>query len=866
MGQASWNRIRNGWGNWLGHVFHRTPVSHDPVELFARFQAVLTTNNRSLEIITDLGEKLSGAYLFDVNYTKTAYTELFEAISESLENFIRLTGDANLVLAETLDRINRQVQRVLSEAGPESEPLIFLYPDITWDTAEVVGGKNYHLALLGNELHLKIPKAFAVTTRAFELFLAHNQLNEQRQALAVSQDTDKDLAELRRAVLNGSIPEEFTDALEQAVCKLTGRNRSGYQLAVRSSAEEEDGEFSFAGQFDSELNVPATAKAVGAAWRRVAASLFTERAAAYQQQLGYDLGRLRMATACVAMIPAKVSGVIYTMAGPQNEDSLIINASWGLGPAVVDGITDADFYLVRKCDPPVISESRTGRKEVMVVEDGSAGIKTTPTPMEQRQQPCLSENQVLALTRQAMLIEKFFRVPQDIEWAIDDRGEIFILQSRTLKIDQEANPSPTGSTGPITENPDLPVLMKNQGIVVRQGVAAGRVFMIRNQEDLEQVPRGSVLVAPHDSPQYVRVIPFINAIITDTGVATSHMASICREFEVPTVVNTGNATELLAAGDDVTLQADSDGKATVYAGIAHDLLLEAQQMSGRMNQLYEYRRQKYLMRYIAPLHLVNPLEDNFSPEKCRSIHDLIRFMHEMSVQALVAGAVKQAKGITGLLFGRKKTIQELELPLPIHMLVIDIGGALAGTGRKARLEQIHSRPLRAILQGMLQPGVWNDETMPLTGKDFLAGMTRTADPGQLSAGGANLAVASAEYVNLSLRFGYHFNMLDCYCTDQPRNNHIFFRFVGGAAAITNRSLRITFIERVLESYGFLTKAQGDLLVARTSNLPGTEVESILVNIGRLIGFARQIDAAMVSVEVAERLAADFLAGQLPNLR
>jgi pyruvate,water dikinase len=149
--------------------------------------------------------------------------------------------------------------------------------------------------------------------------------------------------------------------------------------------------------------------------------------------------------------------------------------------------------------------------------------------------------------------------------------------------------------------------------------------------------------------------------------------------------------------------------------------------------------------------------------------------------------------------------------------------------------------------------------------DFLAGMARTTDVGNLSAAaGANLAVASADYVNLGLRFGYHFNMLDCYCTDLPRNNHIFFRFVGGAATITNRSLRIHFMSRVLTTYGFLTKSKGDLLVARISNLPRQEIEKLLTDIGRLIACARQLDAALVSVEAAENLATDFLAGNLPE--
>lgn len=853
----------SSWLERLQRFFHHVPDTgqRDLASLFARFKAVLEANNRSLEAITDLGEKFGGEYLFDVNYTKAAYGELYSSISDALKNFNLLTGNSYPTLAEILDRIDHHVQRVISETSSESDPLVLFYPEITWEMAEIVGGKNYHLALLGNDLHMKIPKAFALTTRAFDLFVDHNQLTERLQNLSAKKDVNAALAELRQEVLAGKIPEEFTAEIDKAVRKIAGHKREKFLLAVRSSAEEEDEDFSFAGQFESELNVPAITESICAAWRKVVASLFTERAVAYQQHLGFELGHLRMAAACVAMVSARVSGVIYTIAGPDREDTLLINASWGLGPAVVDGITDADLYLVHKGDKPAISEIRLGGKEIMVIGKENEGITTMPTPPSQREIACLTEEQILALAQKALIIEKYFRKPQDIEWAIDERGEIYILQSRPLKIyEQDKNPVPAGSA---TKTPDLPVLMKNQGIVVRPGITAGRVSLVRTNEDLSQVSRGAVLVAHHDSPQYVKVIPFINAIITDTGVATSHMASICREFEIPTVVNTGNATEILPAGKEVTIVAGDNEEVTVYDGLARDLLHKERQSRSTLHQIYEFRRQKYLMRFIAPLHLVNPLEEDFIPEKCRSVHDIIRFMHERSVQTLISGALAQTRSLSA----QKGAIHELELHLPIRLLVIDIGGALTeGSGRKASLEQLRSRPLNAVLQGMLKAGVWRDEPMPLKGMDLLAGMTRGGDLNTYSAAaGANLAVASEEYVNLSLRFGYHFNMLDCYCTDQPRNNHILFRFVGGAATITSRSLRIHFMSQVLSAYGFMTRSKGDLLVARLSNMPREEIEGMLVNLGSLIGSARQLDAALVSIEAAESLAVDFLAGRMPEI-
>jgi len=847
----------NAWPDWLRRVLGLAPTAapRDPATLFTHFQAVLAGNNQALEAITDLGEKLGGDYLFDVNYTRKAYGELFAAISEALANFTLLTGNAYPVLAEILARIDRQVRRLLSEGDPEHGPLVVFYPEITWDLAEAVGGKNYHLAVLGNDLNLRIPDSFAVTTTAFDLFCDHNGLKERLAGLAASADPEKVLEELRQAILSGTIPEPLAEELARATRKLAGRQGERYLLAVRSSGEEEDGDFSFAGQFESVLNVPADPEKVGEAWKRVAASLFGTGAVAYQRAHGYRPGSLRMAAACVTMIEARVSGVIFTAAEQKRRDNMLISAAWGLGPAVVDGITDADLYTVNKEALQTVVESRIGRKEVMVVS-GGAGIVTVPTPEAMRDQPCLTETQVLELAGQARRIEEYFQGPQDIEWAIDVRDRIFILQSRKLRLEEEdtaAVPEPGAGT-------DLPILLRDRGVVVRKGTTAGRVFRVREIADLERVPKGAILVTHHDSPQVARVIPFVNAIITDTGTPTSHMASICREFAIPTVINTENGTELLPEGREITLQAGDHGF-TVFAGVARQLLQAERRQAGKLRELYEFRRQKYLMRYIAPLHLVNPLEEEFAPEKCRSVHDLIRFMHEKAVQALVAGATRQAASLTNRLLGRAGALHDLALPIPIRLLVLDIGGAVArGSGRQVVPEQVESQPLRAILAGLLAPGFWSEEALPLTGRDFLAGMTRATDPGVVTAAtGVNLAVATAEYVNLSLRFGYHFNMLDSYCTPNPHNNHIFFRFVGGAAAITSRSLRIHFMAKVMGGLGFLTKPKGDLLVARISNLPPGEVLRLLENLGRLIGFARQLDAAMTSEEAAEQLARDFLA-------
>ena len=459
----------------------------DLAERFRAFQAVLDGNNRTLEAMTEMGEMLGGDYLFDVNYTRSAYAELFGAISDSIRNFNLLTDNRYPLLAQTLARIDGLVQRMLTDSAPPSQLLVVFYPEISWDLAEEVGGKNYHLAEMANSLHLRVPEAFAVTTAAFTAFLRHNGLEERLLGMATADK--KALAAMRAAILAGDFPDDLRASLSSALERMRGHLSDSASLAVRSSADEEDGDFSFAGQFATVLNVPCRLEEVLAAYKEVVASLFQVNATAYQRQLGYDLGKLKMAVGCVAMIEAKSSGVIYTVASATARDRMAISAAWGLGTGVVDGLTDADLYTVAKGERPQLVEQRIGNKALMVVNCGESGIETRETPPEQQGMACLSEATVLELARQAQIIEAHFKSPQDIEWAIDQDGRCSILQARALRV-EESTTEPT--PGPMAVEPaGYPVLLRDQGVVVQRGATAGKVFVLHPLMNSKLFPRAA---------------------------------------------------------------------------------------------------------------------------------------------------------------------------------------------------------------------------------------------------------------------------------------------------------------------------------------------------------------------------------------
>jgi pyruvate,water dikinase len=520
----------------------------------------------------------------------------------------------------------------------------------------------------------------------------------------------------------------------------------------------------------------------------------------------------------------------------------------------VEGRVEADNYLFDKEPVLMPAGTRVGKKETMFVRENAAegGIAEVETPAGLRAKACLDEGRAMELAGMAVEIEKYFRRPQDIEWALGSDGLLYILQSRPLRV----SGADTGKWKEFSLSEvsgKYRALIKDKGFVVQKGIAAGRAFVLKSPDEIDSLPRGAILVARNDSPQFVRALPYISAIITDTGAPASHMASICREFRIPAAVNTREATHLIKHGQEITFYAGREGELAVFDGFVEEVLALREEVHRGVEELYEFRRKKYIMRFISPLNLVNPLTDEFTPGKCKTMHDILRFMHEKSVQELIEASM----GAAG-----KGGLKKLELPVPAGIFVIDIGGGLlSGTdGEKVTPEQVLSLPLKAVIQGMLHPGAWNLEAVALQAKDFLTSMMRMEDISSEGTryAGKNVAVISGEYLNLTLRFGYHFNLLDCYCSEQAANNHIYFRFVGGATDISKRSRRIQLIDDILKEYGFISSTKGDLIISRLSHIEKDEALRILEMAGKLIAFTRQLDALLNDAADIEKYKKNFL--------
>ena len=826
---------------------------------FEHFKSVLDSNNRALEVITDIGEKLGGDYLFDIVYLKKAYARLKKDMTFSLRTFDELTQNHYQRLHGVFDYLDSLVTRMVDEEPSPPPPLVMFLEDIPWGMPHDVGGKNASLAEVKNHLGLNVPDGFALTTSAFDLYIRFNNLEsniERVKQTTAAKDTA--LQNLQEFILHGSFPPELSNAIQKALDRIKSHHGECF-LAIRSSAEEEDGGRSFAGQFKTMLNVPLSREPVERAYRSVIASLFSRKAVSYQQQTGYDIGSFKMAVGCLVMVDAASSGVVYSTTPEGDNGTLIISAAWGLGEAIVEGKAETDLFVIKKGKEPVLLRTTLGNKNTMIVKNGKEGTVEVSTPEELRKKPCLSSEQATVLAAQAMAIERYFGSPQDIEWALDKSGVLFVLQARPLQVQVESRESESIMTRESVADNAHPVILRNLGIVVQRGAGAGKAFIVTKPSDSIPLPKGAVLVAKHDSSLFVRIMPYVSAIITETGSQTSHMAALCRELKIPTIVNVPNATEILTHGQDITVVAEDEDKMSIYRGIIRDVLMKSGQDMNRMEDIYEFRKKRYLLRYLTPLNLIDPLMDEFTPERCRTMHDILRFMHEKAVAELV----ESARGGSATL-KRRGSVTRLDLPVPAGILVMDMGGGLepGGQDEAATFDRIASIPFRAIIGGMINAGAWHSDAVALKTRDFLSSMMRMPDITNAtdSTAGYNVAIISREYVNMSIRFGYHFNMVDCYCSGIAKNNHIYFRFAGGATDLTKRSRRLELIARVLTVYGFNIKIKGDLLIARLAGINQTDMEKVLDQTGRLIAFARQLDAVLHDDVAVDRYANNFLDG------
>jgi pyruvate, water dikinase len=444
---------------------------------------------------------------------------------------------------------------------------------------ETVGGKNSSLGEMISSLAqagVRVPGGFATTAAAYREFLAQGGLDERiRKELAGLdvEDVDK-LAATGARIRDWVLATPFQKAFHEAVCSQL-RSMSGGQeiaVAVRSSATAEDlPEASFAGQQETFLNVRGEASVLKA-MHEVFASLFNDRAIAYRVHQGFDHAAVALSAGVQHMVRSDLgaSGVMFTLDTDSGfREVVFITSSYGLGETVVQGAVNPDeFYVykrsLREGKQAILRRNLGGKAIKMVYAPAGSNerVSTIDVAKEDRARFSLNDADIVALAKQALIIEQHYKQPMDIEWGKDgSTGEIYILQARPETVQSRA--------GRTIQRFSLKSRSKvlSSGRSIGQRIGSGPARIIRRVSAMSRVQPGDVLVADMTDPDWEPVMKRSAAIVTNRGGRTCHAAIIARELGIPAVVGCGDATQSIREGQEVTVSCAEGDTGYVYQGL-----------------------------------------------------------------------------------------------------------------------------------------------------------------------------------------------------------------------------------------------------------------------------------------------------------
>ncbi|NIK44194.1 phosphoenolpyruvate synthase [Xanthomonas arboricola] len=463
-----------------------------------------------------------------------------------------------------------------------NENILWLHELRLADLARV-GGKNSSLGeMIGNlaGLGVSVPGGYATTAEAFKDFIAHNDLSKRIFDKLATLDVEDVGAltvagkEIRGWVIDAPLQPELDRDIRTAYAQLCAENGGGeVAVAVRSSATAEDlPDASFAGQQETFLNVIGADDVVHKV-KEVFASLYNDRAIAYRVHHGFKHEDVFLSAGVQLMVRSGVgaAGVLFTLDTESGfRDVVFVTSSFGLGEMVVQGAVNPDEFYVYKptltAGKPAILRRSLGSKAIRMVYSDVPGerVRTEDTPVELRSTFSISDEDVQELSKQALVIEKHYGRPMDIEWAKDGvSGKLFIVQARpeTVKSRSHATQIERFSL----EAKDAKILVEGRAVGAKIGSGVARV--VRSLDDMNRVQAGDVLIADMTDPDWEPVMKRASAIVTNRGGRTCHAAIIARELGVPAVVGSGNATDVISDGQEVTVSCAEGDTGFIYDGL-----------------------------------------------------------------------------------------------------------------------------------------------------------------------------------------------------------------------------------------------------------------------------------------------------------
>ena len=816
------------------------------LEQFRNFRALLTANNNALELMSSAEDMLHSGKPFGMAFVRGELTALTVNVYKMAHSLVVLSGGRYTDLHGRFSSITDEIEAILSRQ-PEvaGTALVLGIDDIDRGVVDQVGAKMANLGEMKKHLGLRVPDGFVVTAAAalhfMEVSYIQDEINRRLKTLDIENlealyTVSADIQDLIRSTL---LPGDLVRAIRQQVELLAARVGRPLTVSLRSSALGEDGiQGSFAGQYRTRLGVGEAD--IPRIYRDILAGKYQSQAIIYHQQRGYRHQDVLMCVGCLVMVDARASGVAYSRPADDPEGPwLIIHAAAGLGNQIVDGSSAYDLLRVSREAPHDVAW--------LHLADAAGG------------RSCLTEVEAQELARVSLRIEGHFGSPQDIEWAIDRNGKLFILQARPLDAGMRM-----GIAGPDTEQEapphpadQIPIL--TGGVTASRGAAAGEVFKVNCALDILEFPKGAVLVVETPYPEWAVLMNRAVAVVSETGQSATHLATVAREFGVPALFDLPGATARLENGQTITVCATAR---RVYEGRIEDLLKAAPPPPNLMAGSPIHTLLKDALTHITPLHLTAPDSPFFKAGNCQTLHDITRFCHEKALAEMFNFGRRYGS--------RDKSAKQLYVVgMPSQWWVINLkDGYREDTDLASpfiRIEDIVSEPMLAIWRGMT--AVPWEGPPPVSLRGFGAIIAQSAmnpqiDPAvRSSMAGRNYFLLSKKYCNLSVRLGYHFALAEANFSELLTESYVNFQFQGGAADERRRRRRVRLLGEMLRELDFRVEIKGDSLTARIEKRPVPYLKERLVVLGYLLIHTRQVDMVMDEEgfieEYLERIHADI---------
>ena len=454
----------------------------------AQFRRLLSANKAALEIMADMEERLSpksagGFRPFDMAYVRSQASRVVASVYKMISSLNTLSNGAYSDLRVPFQRIAREIDARMGYSPPvHGGPLILPLDEIRDSDVPLTGDKMAHLGEIRNQAQLPVPDGFVVTTAAYHLFMNRNNLGEalEQHIEQYLQEPENDnlqglfnlSSDICQRIYMAPMPQELRTAFEDALAPLRVKYGPRLRLALRSSAVGEDvKDASFAGQYATELCIaPDDALDV---WREIISSKYSVPAMTYRHTRGIMDASVPMCVGVLVMVDAASGGVAYSRDPSRASDEVLINAVPGLPRAVVDGSCTPDVFRTSRAFPPAITARDIAHKPSRL--HWNTRMELTETPLgDAADAPSLGDAQVVRVAETALMLEEFYGSPQDVEWAFDQSGQLVILQSRDLKLLDEALDAAT----PPPPREGLPLLLQG-GVNASTGVGMGPVYIVR---------------------------------------------------------------------------------------------------------------------------------------------------------------------------------------------------------------------------------------------------------------------------------------------------------------------------------------------------------------------------------------------------